>query len=371
MKKVLAIAPYPYLPYFSGGQKFIAKFFEYLGKELPLTVISNYENDSSLAKTYTFHPMFRKRFTRYLDFSLISRISQVVKEQGIDTIIWEHPYYAWLAQRVRKRTGARTFIHTHNIEYQRFRSTSKWWWPILEQYEKWSFKMADGLLFITPEDKAFAVTKWGIAKEKCFDLPYGVEIRNYPGDRHEANASIKERHGISSNDKIIFFNGLLDYKPNLDALKVILNEINPHLLELAAFPYKIIICGNRLPAQMNDLKEYAYRNIIYAGYTNEIDLYYKASDIFLNPVQTGGGIKTKMVESIAYGTTVISTMSGAAGMDRTVCGNKLVVIDDNNWKAYSRAIIEHMNDQSQTPQSYYDYYGWENIVKMVTTDLAH
>ena len=28
MKKVLAIAPYPYLPYHSGGQKFIAQFLE-------------------------------------------------------------------------------------------------------------------------------------------------------------------------------------------------------------------------------------------------------------------------------------------------------------------------------------------------------
>jgi hypothetical protein len=40
MKKVLAIAPYSYLPYFSGGQKFIALFFEHLGKEVELTVIS-------------------------------------------------------------------------------------------------------------------------------------------------------------------------------------------------------------------------------------------------------------------------------------------------------------------------------------------
>ena len=56
MKKILAIAPYPYLPYHSGGQKFIAQFFEYLGKEIDLTVISVAENDFALAKNYkTIH----------------------------------------------------------------------------------------------------------------------------------------------------------------------------------------------------------------------------------------------------------------------------------------------------------------------------
>ena len=64
MKKVLAIAPYPYLPYFSGGQKFIAQFFEYLGKEIDLTVISVAENNFSLAKSYKAMPLLKKSFSR-------------------------------------------------------------------------------------------------------------------------------------------------------------------------------------------------------------------------------------------------------------------------------------------------------------------
>ncbi len=39
MKKILDITPYTYLPYFSGGQKFIARFFDHLGREADLTVI--------------------------------------------------------------------------------------------------------------------------------------------------------------------------------------------------------------------------------------------------------------------------------------------------------------------------------------------
>ena len=42
----------------------------------------------------------------------------------------------WLAGIIRKRTGIKTILHIHNIEYQRFQSTGKWWWPVLRIYEK-------------------------------------------------------------------------------------------------------------------------------------------------------------------------------------------------------------------------------------------
>jgi glycosyltransferase involved in cell wall biosynthesis len=370
MKKVLAIAPYPYLPYFSGGQKFIAKFFEYLGKETQLTVIST-ANDWALAKTYSGITLLKPGFSRYVDLSLVNKISALILKEKFDIIVWEHPYYAWLAFKIREKTGIKTFIHTHNIEYKRFKTTGRWWWPILKLYEKYCFKKADGIFFITPDDKNFAINHWKIASKKCYDLPYGIEIKNYPSDRESCKALIRTRHGINENEKIIFFNGLLDYKPNLDALKIILDTINPQLMQQASFPYKIIICGNRLTAEMNDLKSYANKNIIYAGYTNEIDLYYKASDIFLNPVQSGGGIKTKMVESIAYGTPVVSTETGAAGINQSVCGNKLIVVPDNNWNEFTSAILSHINDSTETPAAYYEYYYWGGIAKNTIKTLLN
>ncbi len=105
-----------------------------------------------------------------------------------------------------------------------------------------------------------------------------------------------------------------------------------------------------LPEEMNSLKEYADKNIIFAGFVPDIETYFKAADIFLNPVQSGGGIKTKMVEAIAYGTTVIATKTGAAGIDVSVCGNKLIIIPDNDWDGFSKAILDNADNTSTTPQ---------------------
>jgi glycosyltransferase involved in cell wall biosynthesis len=368
MKKVLAIAPYPYLPYFSGGQKFIAQFFEWLGKEVDLSVISVAANDSGLAKNYRLIPLLKGSFSRYYDRSLIRSITELVKKEKFDTVIWEHPYYAWLAFRVRRRTGVRTIIHTHNIEYQRFRSTGRWWWPFLRTYEKKAFKKADALFFITPEDRDFAIREWKIPKEKCIDLPFGIEIKNYPVDKAGCGEFVRGKYGISPDEKILLFSGLLNYKPNLDALKTILDKINPLLLAIPSFRYKIIICGKGLPAELDALKEYAGRNIIYAGFIADIETYTKAADIFLNPVLAGGGIKTKMVEAIAYGATVISTESGAIGILKETCGDKLIPVADNNWEAFAKAIMNE-KDTTVTPHEYYDHYFWGSILEKMMTDI--
>ncbi|MEI2738060.1 MAG: glycosyltransferase family 4 protein [Chitinophagaceae bacterium] len=363
MKKVLAIAPYQYLPYFSGGQKFIAQFFEHLGSAIDLTVISVAENDFSLAKSYKSIPLLKKSFSRYIDRSLVSKLINLTKKEGFDTIICEHPYFAWLAFAVRKRTGVKVIIHTHNIEYQRFRSTGKWWWPVLKRYEKSSFEKADGLFFITPEDKEFAISNWKIEKEKCIDLPFGVEIKSYPEDRAYHRQTVIQKHAIDHDERIFLFNGLLNYKPNIDALKIILDKINPLLIATAALKYKIIICGKGLSEEMSELKEYADKNIVYAGFVDSIETYLKATDIFLNPVQSGGGVKTKMVEAIAYGATVVATETGATGIFKDVCGDKLSVVADDNWEEFAKAITEKPIFSMPTPQEYYDYYFYGNIVK--------
>ena len=177
MKKLLAIAPYQYLPYFSGGQKSIAQFLDYLGREADLTVISVSENDASLIKTYKHIAWLKKKsFSKYFDLGLISKLTMLIKEEKFDAIIWEHPYYTWLAGIIRKRTGIKTILHIHNIEYQRFQSTGKWWWPVLRIYEKRFFRIADEILFVSPDDKKFAIEKWGIKEEKCIELAFGVEI---------------------------------------------------------------------------------------------------------------------------------------------------------------------------------------------------
>jgi glycosyltransferase involved in cell wall biosynthesis len=363
LKKVLDIVPYNYLPWFSGGQKSIGQFLEYFGKEVELTVAGTITNDWTLAKNYSGIPLLNKSSSRYFDISLIRSITSLIRKNNFDTVIWEHPYYWWLAKRIKKKTGVKTVFHTHNIEYQRFQSYGKWWWPILRNYERSCFKGADILFFISDDDREFAISQWKIDPGKCFTVPFGVPIKEFPADIQECKKKIAAIHHIAENEKIFLFNGLLGYKPNLDAVMAILHFINPILLSTPNFKYKIILCGKGLPEELKELKEYADKNIIYAGFVDDIEMYFKGADLFLNPVLSGGGIKTKMVEAIAFGTSVISTTNGAIGIDKNFCGDKLIVLPDNDWNKFADAILHHVNDKTITPSEYYEHYYWGSIVK--------
>ncbi|MFY7900655.1 MAG: glycosyltransferase family 4 protein, partial [Chitinophagaceae bacterium] len=198
---------------------------------------------------------------------------------------------------------------------------------------------------------------------KCHVITFGVPQSTVPSDKAVAAKLIREKHQIPENDVIILFNGLLSYHPNTEGVRAIVEKINPILLKETSLNYKIVICGRGLPESFHQLTKYAHENIVYAGFVENIELYFKAADIFINPVITGGGIKTKLVEALSFNTTVISTVSGALGFDKLTVGNKLTTIKDEDWVTFANAIREKIIEPLNTPTSFYDYYYWGNITQ--------
>jgi glycosyltransferase involved in cell wall biosynthesis len=346
-----------------GGQKGIALFCKYLGMQNELTTVSIKGNDISAAENYIMIPLFTNKRIRYASPFYVSRIKKIIKQKNIRNVITEHPYMAWMGWILKKSLGIKWFVHSHNIEFERFKTLGKKWYPLLKVYETWAYKNAHIVLFKTEEDKQFAIDNKMVKKENSFIIPFGVEIKEMPFDKLQQKQKICQQHNVPSNAKLIFFNGAFNYKPNTDALLFILNEINPLLLNAESLNYKIIICGRDLPASFNNLESFADKNIIYAGFVDDVYAYFKAADIFLNPIVSGGGVKTKIVEAMGYGTTVISCISGAAGIETSVCGEKIKIVADNDAIAFANKIIFIKNEISKTPHSYYEYYYWENIVK--------
>lgn len=364
MKKVLNIVPYPYLPYFSGGQKLIAHFNHYLGEQCVLHVVGTADNDHKLADTYTFHPVLNNSRFRYVDLGAFFRIRKLIKKEKISAVIIEHPYLGWLGWLLKITCNIQLIVHTHNIEYDRFRTLGKSWWPVLKFYERFVLQRADKVFCITEDDRQWMIRRLHLQADKCIVAPYGITQTQMPSDKLHCKNALAKRHQFDPQHALFLFNGLLNYKPNLDALKVVLEKVNP-LLQEKALTYNIIITGKRLPAELNELKAWNEAHVYYAGFVDDIDFYFKAADLFLNPVQSGGGVKTKMIEAIACGTTVISTKTGATGIELPVTGNKLIVVNDDDWNGFAEAILRTAQQQSETPVDFYKYYNWKSIAEHV------
>jgi polysaccharide biosynthesis protein PslH len=362
--KVLSLVSYRFLPPDMGGQKGIGLFNRHLAKHLDLYCVTVKENSPHAGEGYTIKNILSDHPSRYINPFYFFTLSRIIKEEKITHLIIEHPYYGWLGTLLKWFSRVKLIVHSHNIEGLRFKSTGRWWWGILWHYERFTHRRADLNFFIHDDDRNYAITHFKLVPEKCVTITYGFENSGIPSHEEKAKARqvVCNAHNITEGEKILLFNGTLSYKPNLDALDIILEKINPSLLAEKNFRYKIIICGNKLPADYNGLIEFKEKNLIYAGFVDDINLYFKGSDIFINPVVDGGGIKTKLVEALGYDLSVISSRSGATGIPTEITGDKMKVVADGDWAAFTNEIMKADTD-IPTPSAFYDHFYWGNITK--------
>ena len=360
---IASLVSYKFLPAHMGGQKCIALFNRYLSKTQNLVCVGVKENETVYEKEYPVHNILSNSKLRYINLFYFFKLKRFIQQHKITHLSIEHPYYGWLGILLKWSCNIKLIVHSHNMESQRFKSLDKWWWGLLWHYERFVHRRTDYSFFIQGDDKNYAIEKFKLNPEKCMIVTYGVELSAAPSatEKKVAKAYLCNTHGIAAEEKILLFNGSLGYAPNLDAVEAILNQINPLLLAENNFKYKIIICGNKLLAEYKGLVDYKEKNIIYAGFVEDISTYFKGADIFINPVIEGGGIKTKVVEALGYDLSVVSTQSGAMGIDVAETGKKMVVIADEDWNGFARQVIL-MDSCVNIPASFFDEFYWGNII---------
>lgn len=344
-----------------GGQKGIALFYKYLSRLVGLNCLTIQKNEPN-EEFVVIHQISNSKW-RYLNPMLFFKMKKIADETNRTHLLFEHPYYAWLILLFKVFSSKKIIVHSHNIESERFKSIGKWWWRLLWLYEQAAYKMADVTWFKTEEDKHYATLFYKVHEDRCFVIPYGVENIHLPEPDEISRCKewVNTHHQIETNTTLILFNGTLNYKPNLDALNHILYKINPDLLK-SKLNYKILVCGKGLPADMNELQNFTEANIIYCGFVEDIDLYFKACDIFLNPLQDGGGIKTKLVEALGFGKFCISSENGAIGVQKEFAPERLVIVADKDWNAYVHAILQaKFASISNNHSKFYTHFSWSNI----------
>jgi len=296
------------------------------------------------------------------------KVKQIVRQEKATILILEHPYHgiaAWLAAKAVK---ARLIVHSHNIESNRFRQIGKWWWPLLQRYEKWVHRRASLSLFKTYEDQEWAVQHFGLSPEKCLIIPYGVER---PVMDPEAGQKLREQYGIGPEEKLLLFAGTLDYEPNAKAVEDIFSAIAPRL-RAAGMAFRVLICGrNRFPA-FQYLNKLTDESVIMAGEQPSIAPCFMAADVFINPVLSGGGIQTKNIDAIAHGCNTVCFASQATGIPVHECGTKLYIAENGNWDNFASLIIQAAARKEPTPDSFFTYFNWDRILQPLIHNLqAH
>lgn len=343
-----------------GGQKGIALFNQYLGEQYPLVCLCAITNEPAEGLSYKLLRQLPVNKRQFINPFSWQRIKNTAIAEKATHIILEHPYHAIAACRTQNATGAKLILHSHNIESQRFRQAGKWWWRLLHRYEKWIHGRADLVLFKTKADQDYAVQYFGISPGKCMVIPYGIEKKEMP-DRISAGKLIRQRHGISPQEKIVLFAATLDYAPNAQAVEAIYSRVAP-ALAAQGFNGRIIICGRNKAPAFHHLTNLFHPLVFMAGEVTDIRNYFAAANLFINPVQQGGGMQTKNIDALSYHCNVVCFENMVDEKTIAVAGNKLFTAAHDDWPAFIQQIEEGLRQPGITPEPFFACYEWRNII---------
>ncbi len=110
----------------------------------------------------------------------------------------------------------------------------------------------------------------------------------------------------------LLFLGTLDYVPNEDAVRYFCASILP-LLQQADPDAALRVVGTSAPPSIIELR--SVQGVTVVGAVRDVAPEYLRTRVLVVPLRAGSGTRIKILEAFSFGTPVVSTSIGAAGLD--------------------------------------------------------
>ena len=233
------------------------------------------------------------------------RIPWVVMAHNVESLIWQrlaetesHPLKRWYIRRQCRK---------------------------FERFEKWAYSACTCAIAVSEEDAKLMRSRFAAPKVEVVDN--GVDTSFFQPDAT-----------VTRDPFRVLFLGGLDWRPNLDAVRLLLDDIFPRVRK--AEPNSKLVLVGRRPADW--LRQRVARE---AG----VELHADVADVrpFLNqsgmlavPLRIGGGSRLKILEALAAGLPVVTTRVGVEGLHLEPATHVTLAdrVDD-----FARALLDFMH----------------------------
>jgi glycosyltransferase involved in cell wall biosynthesis len=201
-------------------------------------------------------------------------------------------------------------VMAHNVEsliWERYcqsepNALRRWYmrqqWRKFQRFERRIFASASRVVAVSDQDAERIATAFGVPRPEVVDN--GVDVSYF------------RPMGVERESAHILFLGSLDWRPNLDAVAVLVNEIFPKV-RVAEPAARLSVVGRNPPAWL--AKQIQGRPDV-ALHANVADVrpYLARCGMLAVPLRIGGGSRLKILEALACETPVVSTRIGAEGL---------------------------------------------------------
>jgi glycosyltransferase involved in cell wall biosynthesis len=330
--KTVIISLYEVIPTNFGGARVAIDLFNNFGKDTTLIQVSNKKSSSKDIINIKLNSTSRfEKFTKM--FQVCDEISKQIKTINPNLIIFEGSswavYYYILLKKIKKISKAKIIYHAHNVEYILRKQKENLTISLTTKiFESKLCNESDKLAVVSEED--------GKLFKKIYNvdyilLPNSVETKRFNLNKNELK-KIEKKYSINKNS--ILFMGMPAYKPNAEAINIIINDILPKVLKEIPTAKFFFIGGN-----INSSK----KGIFNPGQISEFDLNYliKSCNVCIAPIISGSGTRLKILEYMAAGRPVVSTTKGAEGIN--IKKESIIISDD--FYNFSKEIIKLLKNK--------------------------
>lgn len=256
---------------------------------------------------------------RFHSKDVFKKIEKEIKETKFDTIIFESLFSTIYLNEIREIFSGNILTRIHNIEANiwkdYWRNENSFFKKLflkklhrdLEKYEIETFKKIDGIIAISDDDR-----------DSILALDIDANVITIP----VAISDIQNHNNYSNTS--VFHLGAMDWQPNIEAVERLIKIHEEAILKQNSFD--LYIAGKnassfKIPPSSKDI-----RNL---GFIENLSDFTKSAGILVSPIISGSGVRIKILEMMAKGIPVITTKTGAKGINH--CDNEcLIIATDNN-----------------------------------------
>jgi len=333
MKNIVVFNEFPVFPPMFGGQVRIYNIYKNLSQKYNVTYIcfgnSDHVQETRICDNFLevkvpkslIHKNINTIAGRLLGVSvddiialLLCRYNQEINSLAkkyvdrADIVILSHPYMFPL---VRNYINNRPIIYeSHNVEFLLKKSLlgdgflrnnlcAK-----VRTVEK-ELSLRSEVIFVTSQEDLSSIKKiYDLDENKIHVSPNGVNTDAFDFIYEKGDLIEKK---IIDRPLVIFLGS--GHPPNVQAAKIIINEIAPKLKDIY-----FLICGSVCWAIKNENQGKNVGLTFEVTEDEKLELY-RVSDVAINPMMSGSGTNIKMLDYMSASLPVISTPVGARGLN--------------------------------------------------------
>lgn len=258
----------------------------------------------------------RKLLSNFLRFSfnggtakIINEIENVIRNGNYSHIFFDGSLFGKLVKRIKLRfQDIKIIVFFHNIEYLYYLDRVKaegiqntLALPSIFYNEHLSAKFSDDIIVLNERDKINLFSKYKI--EATCIIPISL------------NDDFDQRVKLESSEYDYLFIGS-NFYANSHGISWFIQKVLPSL------PGKLLVIGRGMEVLSKKFKNSNKLKIL--GEVENLQEYYNLQNVIVSPIFYGSGMKTKTIEALMHGKTIVGTEEAFVGVKKNNLSNNFV-----------------------------------------------